>query len=73
MLSQYERTCSASCALTISPKYRHIDLEKEFKLMIHKVVETTHDMSTNIDILCEIDELSESMNGDKVARETIVR
>lgn len=27
ILSQYERTCSASWALTISPKYRHIDLE----------------------------------------------
>lgn len=33
--------------------------------MAHKVVETTHNMSTNINILCEIDELSESMNGDR--------
>jgi hypothetical protein len=30
------------------------------------VVETTHNMSANIDILREIDELSEYMSGDKV-------
>ena len=67
MLSQYERTCSASCALTISPKYRHIDLEKETQAHIrHTVVEITHNMSAYIYILREIDELSESMSGDKV-------
>lgn len=30
------------------------------------MLEITHNMSANIDILCEIDELSESMSGDKV-------
>jgi hypothetical protein len=58
MLSQYERSCSASCASTISPKYRHIDLEKEIQAYVrHKVAEITHNMSANLDILREIDEL----------------
>ena len=68
MLSQYERTCSASRALIISPKYRHIDLKEEIQayIMTRKVVEITHNMSANIDILREIDELLEYMSGDRV-------
>jgi len=70
MLSQYERPCSASCAFTVSPKYRHIDLQKKDQAYIGhtKVVETTHNMSANIDILREIDELSGSMSGDEVTK-----
>ena len=70
MLSQYERTCSASCALTISPKYLHIDFGKRNLSLYttHKVVEITHNMSADIDILREIDELLESMNGDKATK-----